>query len=118
MPFTEKIAVVTGAGSGIGRATALAFAAQGAQVMVVDSDETAINDTVNAINTAGGTALGVCVDVRDNTQVLQMVQTAIKHYGDILVNSAGILRFGSVLDTDPESWQQVLAVNLTGVYLC
>ena len=120
MPFTEKIAVVTGAGSGIGRATALAFAAQGTQVIVADSDQTAIDDTVNAINTADGTALGACVDVSDNTQVVQMVQMAVEHYDgiDILVNSAGILRFGSVLDTAPESWQQVLAVNLTGVYLC
>ena len=120
MPFTDKIAVVTGAGSGIGRATALAFAAQGARLIVADSDKTAIDDAVDAINIADGKALGVCVDVSDNAAVVQMVQTAVEHYGgiDILVNSAGILRFGSVLDTDPESWQQILAVNLTGVYLC
>lgn len=120
MRFSGKVALITGAGSGIGRAAAEAFAQEGAKVIVADTDTATAEATVAAIQTDGGQARPVVVDVSKEVTVEQMAQKIIGRYGgiDILVNSAGVLRFGSVLDTEPTDWNQVLAVNLTGVYLC
>ena len=120
MRFENKITLITGAGSGIGRAAAEMFAREGAKVVVADADAATAEAAANAIRTAGNEASFVAVDVSDAAAVQQMVQTATGHYGgiDILVNCAGVLRFGTVLETDEATWNRVLAVNLTGVYLC
>ena len=120
MRLKGKIAIVTGGGSGIGRATAECFAREGARVLVADREPGAGEGTARAIRDAGGEVRFVEVDVSDPVRVQKMVEAALDAFGgiDILFNNAGVLAFGSVLDTDPETWHRVLAVNLTGVYLC
>ena len=120
MRLKGKIAIVTGGGSGIGRATAERFAREGARVLVADREPEAGEGTARAIRDVGGEARSVEVDVSDPVRVQKMVEAALDAFGgiDILFNNAGVLAFGSVLDTDPETWHRVLAVNLTGVYLC
>ena len=119
--FAGKTALVTGAGSGIGQASALAFAARGASVLVCDIDETGGATTVAQIVENGGRAAFQDVDVSDEAQVRDTVQRAVTEFGGLNFahNNAGItglpLRAG---DTTLESWNQVMAVNLTGVFLC
>jgi NAD(P)-dependent dehydrogenase (short-subunit alcohol dehydrogenase family) len=120
MRLQGKVAIVTGGGSGIGRATAELFAREGAKVVVADYKAEPGQDAVRAIRDAGGDALFVQVDVSDPAQVDRMVQSALDTYGgiDILFNNAGILLFGSVIDTGVEDWNRLMAINLTGAYLC
>jgi len=120
MRLNGEIAIVTGGGSGIGRATAELFAREGARVVVADYRRSTGEATVRAIKAAGGDALFVAVDVSDPAQVERMAQATLDTYGgiDILFNNAGMLAFGTVADTDPEVWNRVISVNLTGVYLC
>jgi NAD(P)-dependent dehydrogenase (short-subunit alcohol dehydrogenase family) len=119
MRLKDKVALVTGGASGIGRATAELFAREGARVAVADYSPDG-RDTVQAITTAGGEALFVPVDVSDSSQVAKMVEAALQAYGriDILFNGAGILYYGTVLDTDEQAWNRVISINLTGTYLC
>ncbi len=116
-----KVAVITGAGSGIGRAAAALFAAEGARVVVADVVPDHAEAAVAEIETAGGTALPVVVDVADENQVASMVATAVAAFGgiDVLFNNAGIFPDddGGVLDTPPETWDRVMEVNLKGVWL-
>jgi NAD(P)-dependent dehydrogenase (short-subunit alcohol dehydrogenase family) len=120
MRLKDKVAVITGGASGIGRATAELFAREGARVAVADYSKGAGQDTVKAIKEAGGDAIFTPVDVSDSSQVTRMVEVAIQAYGhiDILFNGAGILYYGTVLETDEQSWNRVLSINLTGTYLC
>ncbi len=119
MRLKDKVALVTGGASGIGRATAELFAREGARVVVGDFSPDG-RDTVQGIQSAGGQALFVPVDVSDSGQVAKMVETALKAYGriDILFNGAGILYYGTVLETDEQAWNRVISINLTGTYLC
>jgi NAD(P)-dependent dehydrogenase (short-subunit alcohol dehydrogenase family) len=119
MRLKDKVALVTGGASGIGRATAELFAREGARVTVADYS-TEGRDTVQAINTAGGAAIFVQVDVANSGQVAKMVEAALLAYGriDILFNGAGVLYYGTVLETDEQAWNRVLSINLTGTYLC
>jgi NAD(P)-dependent dehydrogenase (short-subunit alcohol dehydrogenase family) len=96
------------------------FAREGAKVVVADYDANTDQVTVQAIRDAGGEALFVEVDVSDSAQVQKMVQATLDAYGriDILFNNAGVLLFGTVLETEEETWNQLMAINLTGVYLC
>lgn len=112
--------MITGGASGIGRATAELFAREGALVAIADYSKGAGQDTVKTIKEAGGNAIFTPVDVSDSTQVTYMVEVAIQAYGriDILFNGAGILYYGTVLETDEQSWNRVLSINLTGTYLC
>ncbi len=116
-----KVAVITGAGSGIGRVAASLFAAEGAAVVVADVDASLADVAVDEITAAGGTACAVVVDVSDEHQVHAMVETAMTRFGGlhILFNNAGIFPDddGGVLDTPPETWQRVMDVNLKGVWL-
>lgn len=120
MRLDSKIAIITGGGSGIGRAAAELFAREGAKVVVADYNAEAGQNTLQAIKDSGGEAVFVQVDVSDPDQVRNMVQMALDTYGgiDILFNNAGILLFGSVLDTDLKDWNRLISINLTGVFLC
>ena len=116
-----KVAVITGAGSGIGRVAASLFAAEGAQVVVADVMGDHAEAAVADIEGAGGTATAVTVDVSDEAQVGAMIDRAVSAYGGVhvLFNNAGIFPAddGGILDTPPETWQKVMEVNLKGVWL-
>ena len=116
-----KVAVITGAGSGIGRVAASLFAAEGARVVVADVAADQADAAVAEIVDAGGSALSVTVDVSDEAQVAAMVAAAVGAYGGlhVLLNNAGIFPDddGGILDTPPETWQRVMEVNLKGVWL-
>jgi len=114
-----KVALVTGGASGIGRATAELFAREGARVMVADSSAEG-SGTAQTIHASGGEAIFFQVDISDSEQVKRMVDQALATYGriDVLFNGAGVLAYGTVLETDEQAWNRVLSINLTGTYLC
>ncbi len=117
----DKVALVTGAASGIGRATALLFAREGARVLVADVDASGGEATCAAIAGAGGEARFVRTDVTREAEVAACVRAAVDHFGrlDCAVNNAGITGGGGAIpDLDLELWNRTLAVNLTGVFLC
>jgi NAD(P)-dependent dehydrogenase (short-subunit alcohol dehydrogenase family) len=119
--FNGKVALITGAGSGIGRATALAFAREGAKVVVVDRDEAAGEETAALARAENTDALYVRADVSKRDDVEAMVRAAVDQFGrlDIAHNNAGIAGVQAALTEYPEEvWEQVIAVNLTGVWLC
>jgi NAD(P)-dependent dehydrogenase (short-subunit alcohol dehydrogenase family) len=115
-----KVAVVTGAGSGIGRAAAVRFAAEGAAVAVVDLNADAAKNTAAQISAAGGRALAVAADVADRAQVSGCFAQILTEYGriDVLYNNAGVNSSGSVLDATEDDWDRSFAVNAKGTFLC
>jgi NAD(P)-dependent dehydrogenase (short-subunit alcohol dehydrogenase family) len=117
--FTGKTALITGGGSGIGRATALAFARKGASVVVAGRTESSLAETVKLIEEAGGRAAGVAADVTRSDDVAALVNATTTRFGalDIAVNNAGAAFTGMLADLDEDTWQRSLAVNLTGVWL-
>jgi NAD(P)-dependent dehydrogenase (short-subunit alcohol dehydrogenase family) len=121
MRLTEKVSIITGAGSGMGRVAALRFAAEGSSVVVADRDAAAAGETVRQVQAAGGRASAVTVDVSVEADAKAMVDMALEKYGrlDVLYNNAGIMPEAdhSVIDTPVEAWDQVMAVNVRGVYL-
>ncbi len=121
MRLPDKVAIITGAGSGMGRVAAEMFAAEGAKVVAAEFDEQHGRETVEAIEAAGGDAVFVRADVSDETDAAAMVAAAMDRYGrvDVLYNNAGIMPEAdhSVTDTDVAVWDQVMAVNVRGVFL-
>ncbi|MFE7574290.1 SDR family NAD(P)-dependent oxidoreductase [Streptomyces sp. NPDC057521] len=118
--FIGRSVLVTGAGSGLGRATALAFAAEGASVVVAGRTRASLDETVRLIEVGGGTAAAVVADVTDSEQVRRLVEESVDRFGGlhIAVNNAGILRgSGPVADVSEEDWDAVLRTNVTGVWL-
>ena len=119
--LTGKVALITGAGRGIGRACATALAAEGAIVIVNYSQSAeSAQKVVDSIEAEGGQALAVQADVSQSAQVDRLFETIVGKYGrlDVLVNNAGITRDGLLLRMKLEDWQQVIDLNLTGVFLC
>ena len=121
MQFNNQSVIITGASSGIGRATALEFGKRGAKVVVSDIQEEAGQETAAAIIANGGQAIFVKTDVRNNIEVINLVNQCLEHYGrlDNMINNAGIgegLEFFDQI-TD-EHWHQTIAVNQTGVFYC
>ena len=118
--LTGKTAIVTGAGSGIGRAIAIRFAAAGARVAVLGRTPTAAQDTVQTIEAAGGRAALVVCDVSNQAIVFDAFRVVAANLGpvDILVNSAGIAHVGTIEQTTEEDLDRLYAVNVKGVYNC
>lgn len=119
MRFQGKVAVITGAGAGIGRAVAEHFAQEGAAAVVVDVNEASAQQVAAAIQARGGAALAVRADVSSAADAQQIAVQAVQAFGgiDILCNIAGIQTYGSVVDTDEATWDRTLNINLKGVYL-
>lgn len=116
-----KVAVITGASRGIGRATAVALAAEGANVVVnYARSSTAADEVVAAITESGGSAIALQADVSDADQVDALIKATLDKWGqvDVLVNNAGITRDTLLLRMKPEDWQAVINLNLSGVFLC
>lgn len=118
MKLSQKIALVTGGSSGIGRAAALAFAAEGARVMITARRADKAAETVDLIRAAGGDAAFTLCDVRQRDQCDHAVAETITKYGriDILFNNAGIVPLGTVIDTSDETWLDVFATNVHGTF--
>lgn len=116
----EKVAVVTGASQGIGRDTALALAEAGAKVAVAARNEEKLASLATEIETAGGTAFAIKMDVADAEQVKTGFKQVVEKFGrlDILVNNAAITRDGLAMRMKPDDWEAVLKTNLTGAHLC
>jgi NAD(P)-dependent dehydrogenase (short-subunit alcohol dehydrogenase family) len=117
--FTDKVALVTGAGSGIGRTTASLLASRGAAVVVTDIDESAAQDTAATITTGGGSAAALAHDIADPAQAEHAVHYAVSTFGklDFAVNNAGITGdYGPIVGSDIDTWRRVIEVNLLGTY--
>lgn len=119
MPSTleKTVAIVTGASSGIGEATAKELAALGASVAVVARRADRLDTLVATIEAAGGTAFAVAADIGDRTQAESVVQTVLDRFGrlDVLINNAGLMLLGTVLDQDVEEWERMISVNQKGL---
>jgi len=120
MRLSERVAVVTGGGAGIGRAIARAFADEGAQVIVVDINAGAAAETADGIVAQGGRAEGYAADVADAESVRRLSEHTLARYGNlhVLMNNAAIQVNKNIEDTTPEEWSRQMAVNIGGVFLC
>ena len=128
MKLTGKVAFVTGASRGIGKAMAIGFAREGARVVLAARSEVrkdsglqgTIHETAESIAAIGGEALPIGCDVTDEASVSSAINTALSNYGqiDILVNNAGVAFFHPIAETPLKRWETVLKVNLTGAFLC
>lgn len=119
--FKNKVVLVTGAGSGIGKATALLFSRKGAIVVVSDVAEKSGNDTLRQIKEEGGNSIFIKTDVSKSEDVFQMIQTTVDTFGslDIAFNNAGIGgEANAIADMSIEGWNHIIAVNLNSVFYC
>ena len=119
MRLQGKVAIVTGAASGIARATAIQFGREGAAVAAFDLDRAGLSETVEQIRREGGQAEFFQVDVSKSDEVTTATGSVVQGFGDlhIVLNGAGILTYGTVLETSEEAWNRVIAINLTGTFL-
>jgi NAD(P)-dependent dehydrogenase (short-subunit alcohol dehydrogenase family) len=121
MRLADKVALITGAGSGMGRVAAQMFAAEGAKVVVADFDEAAGSETAESVKQSGGDASFVRADVSSEADAKAMVDHAVDRFGgvDVLYNNAGVMpeQDHSVIDTDVPTWDRVMAINVRGVFL-
>ncbi|KAA1190963.1 SDR family NAD(P)-dependent oxidoreductase [Paenibacillus sp. B2(2019)] len=119
MRLANKVILITGSGSGIGRSTALLFAREGATVIVNDLDEARGIETLKDIHADGGKGHFIHADVTHAESVEQMVDQIIEQYGhiDVLFNNAGISGVGALHEVEPDAWERVIQVNIRGVYL-
>lgn len=120
MRLQNQVAIITGSGSGIGQATALLFAQEGAQIVVADRDAERAAETTAQIEVAGGQALTAIVDVTDSEAIAQMTTATLERFGrvDILVNNAAYSQGNDILTMDEETWDDNLNVVLKSVFLC
>ena len=120
MRLQDKVAIVTGSGSGLGKAIVRRLAEEGASVVVADINAEAVATVVGELKEAGRTAIGFTVDVRDRSQLKELMATTAGKFGriDILVNNAGVTRHRPFLAMNDEDWNIVLAVDLKGVFFC
>ena len=123
MRLQNKVAIITGSGSGIGRASAVMFAKEGAKVVVNGRQQKTIDETVQLINAQGGQAIGIQADVSKREDVKRLIDQTIEAYGriDILFNNAGVgyssqYAMGPLQDTPEEDWDAVMNINLKSVY--
>ena len=119
MRFTDKVCLVTGAGSGIGRATAIRFASEGGLVAVIDRDEKGGNETVDFITKSNGTAIFSKCDVGKEDEIKAAVDLTISKWNrvDVLVNNAAMMTFKKITDLSTEEWDMVMTVNLRSVFI-
>jgi NAD(P)-dependent dehydrogenase (short-subunit alcohol dehydrogenase family) len=119
MRFQDKVAIITGAASGIGKATAIRLASEGAKVLIVDYHPEAAKAAADEITKAGGTALPSATDVGKPEQIEAAVNLAQKTWGkiDVVVNNAAMMTFTSVIDTSLDDWERLIHVNLRGPFL-
>ena len=120
MVLADRVAVVTGAGSGIGKATALALAREGARVAVVDVDGAAAKATADAVAALGPRSVALETDVGDLAAIDRMVQAAVAALGpiDVLVNNAGVTRRAYIMDLTEQDWDRIMRINAKGVFFC
>ncbi|WP_308635034.1 SDR family NAD(P)-dependent oxidoreductase [Paenibacillus silvisoli] len=119
MRLQNKVILITGSGSGIGKSTALLFAREGAKLIINDLSEQHGTETVREIQEAGGEAVFIRADVTNPAEVSAMVDQIIAKYGviDVLFNNAGISGVGVLHEIEPEAWDRVINVNIRGVFL-
>jgi NAD(P)-dependent dehydrogenase (short-subunit alcohol dehydrogenase family) len=120
MRLKEKVAIITGGGSGFGEVTGHLFAREGAAVMLADINGAAARAVAESINAEGGRAAWAQADVTSSSSVEAMVHVALNNFGriDILFNNAGVEGFGTVIETDEATWDRMFAVHVRGAYLC
>ena len=120
MKLLDRVAIITGSGSGVGRAIALAFAKEGANVVVADVKEELARRTATEIEAIGRRALAIKVDVRFAREIDRVIQKTLEKFGkiDILVNNAGVNMMASAINLTEEEWDYVMDVNAKGVFLC
>ncbi|WP_345762509.1 SDR family NAD(P)-dependent oxidoreductase [Diaminobutyricibacter sp. McL0608] len=119
MRLADKSAIVTGGAGGIGRATSLAFAAEGARVAVVDVAPGAAEKVAEEIRAAGGTAIALTADVSNEADIERVVADTVAEFGslDVVFNNAGIIRRTTAVETTVEEWDRVFGVNVKGIFL-
>lgn len=119
MRLRDKVVLITGSGSGIGKATALLFAREGAAVVVNDLIEEKGQETVREIRESGGQAVFVQADVTDSASVKAMTEMVISQFGrvDVLFNNAGVSGVGAIHEVDEDAWDRVIRINIRGVFL-
>ncbi len=120
MSLDGKVAIITGAGRGIGRAIALRFAADGAKLALVSRTKDQLEEVKAEVIAAGGHAIAMPTDVTSEAEVQSMVEATERALGpvDILVNNAGIMALGSIADTSTDEWNKIMGTNLLGPFLC
>jgi NAD(P)-dependent dehydrogenase (short-subunit alcohol dehydrogenase family) len=120
MRLSSQVALVTGGASGIARAVAVRFAQEGAAVMVADASERGGMKTVEQIEATGGKARFAKLDVSQTEEVTRVVERTVEELGGlhILFNGAGILSYGTVLETTDDAWAKMISINLTGTFMC